>query len=87
MIQLNAVGRDALRPAGGVHALTDVTGYGLAGHASEMAEGSRLTVELEVERFPVIEGVRAPGRRALLHPREQVEPRVPRGPAPGRARR
>src|SRR5271157_1611484 len=40
MIELNAVGRDALRAAGGVHALTDVTGYGLAGHACEMIEGA-----------------------------------------------
>ena len=57
MIQLNAVGRDAVRSAGGVHALTDVTGYGLAGHASEMAEGAALTVELEVASFPLIQGV------------------------------
>ena len=57
MTQLNVVGRDALQAAGGAHALTDVTGYGLAGHASEMAEGSRLTVELDVANLPVIDGV------------------------------
>ncbi|MCA1684950.1 MAG: selenide, water dikinase SelD [Planctomycetia bacterium] len=57
MVQLNVIGRDALRAAGGAHALTDVTGYGLAGHASELAEGSGLTVEIEVARLPVIEGV------------------------------
>jgi selenide, water dikinase len=56
MIALNAVGRDALRAAGGVHALTDVTGYGLAGHAGEMAEGAGLTLEFEVANLPVIEG-------------------------------
>ena len=56
MIQLNSVGRDALRAAGGAYALTDVTGYGLAGHASEMAEGARLTVEIDTHRLPVIEG-------------------------------
>jgi selenide, water dikinase len=56
MIQLNVVGRDALRASGGAHALTDVTGYGLAGHASEMAEGSRLTVEIDVDKLPLIEG-------------------------------
>ena len=56
MIQLNAVGRDALRAAGGAHALTDVTGYGLAGHACEMAEGAGLTVEIDVAALPVIEG-------------------------------
>src|SRR4051812_8542710 len=37
MIQLNAIGRDAIRATPGVHAVTDVTGFGLAGHASEMA--------------------------------------------------
>jgi selenide,water dikinase len=56
MIQLNAVGRDALRASGGAHALTDVTGFGLAGHASEMANGSALTVEIEVARLPILEG-------------------------------
>jgi selenide,water dikinase len=56
MIQLNVVGRDALRAAGGVHALTDVTGYGLAGHAGEMAEGAGLTFEIDVASLPVIEG-------------------------------
>lgn len=55
MIQFNAVGRDALQAAGGAHALTDVTGYGLAGHASGMAEGARLTVALDVAHFPIIE--------------------------------
>lgn len=59
MTQLNVVGRDALRASGGVHGLTDVTGYGLAGHASEMAEGAGVTVEIDVDALPVIEGVRA----------------------------
>ena len=59
MIELNAVGRDALRAAGGVHALTDVTGYGLAGHALEMAEGAGLTFAIDVASLPVIEGAEA----------------------------
>lgn len=85
MTQLNVVGRDALRAAGGAHALTDVTGYGLAGHASEMAEGAGLTVELEVDRFPVIAGVEAiavpryftrasKSNRAFLEGRIRIEP-------------
>jgi len=56
MTQLNAVGRDAINASGGVHAVTDVTGYGLAGHASEMAEGAKLTVEIDVAALPIIEG-------------------------------
>ena len=59
MIQLNAVGRDALNEAGGagaVSAVTDVTGFGLAGHALEMAEGSNKTIEIDVSSLPLIEG-------------------------------
>jgi selenide,water dikinase len=56
MIQLNVIGRDAASAAGGVHAATDVTGFGLAGHAAEMAEGSGVTIEIEVAALPVIEG-------------------------------
>lgn len=64
MTQLNAVGRDALRASGGAHALTDVTGFGLAGHASEIADGSGLTVELDTRSLPII-----PGSEPLAIPR------------------
>jgi selenide,water dikinase len=57
MVELNAVGRDALRAAGGASALTDVTGYGLGGHAAEMADGAGLTFEIETASLPLIEGV------------------------------
>lgn len=56
MIELNAKGRDALRAAGGAHAVTDVTGFGLAGHAAEMADGSGLTIEIDLKSLPIIEG-------------------------------
>ena len=56
MIQLNAVGRNAWKISGGVHAVTDITGFGLAGHAAEMADGSGVTLEIEVSRLPVIDG-------------------------------
>ena len=59
MVELNAAGRDALRVAGGAHAVTDVTGYGLAGHAFEMAEGAHLTFELDVSSLPIIDGAEA----------------------------
>ena len=42
----------------GVHALTDVTGFGLAGHALELARGSGLSVEIAWPQVPVLEGVR-----------------------------
>jgi selenide,water dikinase len=59
MIRLNADGRDALLASGGAHALTDVTGYGLAGHALEMARGSNVTIELDLSALPIIEGTEA----------------------------
>src|SRR5207247_5682298 len=45
MIQLNDIGRDAMLEAG-AHAATDVTGFGLAGHAFEMPQGSGTTIVL-----------------------------------------
>ncbi len=41
----------------GVHACTDVTGFGLVGHGLEMAKASGVTLEIELERLPIIEGV------------------------------
>jgi len=55
--QLNTAGPD-LAALDGVHALTDVTGFGLAGHALEMARGSHLDVHLNWSQVPVFEGVR-----------------------------
>ena len=43
----------------GVHALTDVTGFGLAGHGLEMARGSGCTVHLDWSAVPLLPGVRA----------------------------
>jgi len=40
-----------------VHACTDITGFGLAGHASEMAVGSNVTIEIDAKTLPVIPGV------------------------------
>jgi selenide, water dikinase len=49
----------ALAELPGVHAITDVTGFGLAGHALELARGAGLAVTLEWSRVPVLEGVAA----------------------------
>jgi selenide,water dikinase len=50
----------------GVHAMTDVTGFGLAGHALELARGAQLQVQLEWSRVPVLEGVRALAAQGLV---------------------
>jgi selenide,water dikinase len=41
----------------GVHAITDVTGFGLAGHALEMARGARLRARIDWAAVPLIAGV------------------------------
>src|SRR5215510_9604374 len=55
--QLNTPGPD-LAALPGVHALTDVTGFGLAGHALEMARGARCDVQLDWSSVPLMAGVR-----------------------------
>jgi selenide, water dikinase len=55
--QLNTAGPDlAVLP--GVHALTDVTGFGLAGHVLEMARGARCNVSLDWPAVPLLDGAR-----------------------------
>jgi selenide,water dikinase len=43
-------------PAFSVHALTDVTGFGLIGHAREMALASKVSLRLFSDRIPILEG-------------------------------
>ncbi|NDV11766.1 selenide, water dikinase SelD [Crenobacter caeni] len=55
--QLNRVGSQlAARPD--VHALTDVTGFGLLGHLLEVCRGAKLGAEVEMSRVPVIREAR-----------------------------
>jgi selenide,water dikinase len=54
--QLNTPGTE-LGEMDGVHALTDVTGFGLLGHGLELARGSGLTARVEFARLPVLPGV------------------------------
>ena len=55
--KLNTAGPD-LAALDGVHALTDVTGFGLAGHALELARGAKATVAIDWQRVPLLPGVR-----------------------------
>ncbi|MBS0308585.1 MAG: selenide, water dikinase SelD [Proteobacteria bacterium] len=54
--KLNKPGR-ALSELAGVHALTDVTGFGLLGHTLELARGAGLTAKLDMARIPLLRGV------------------------------
>jgi selenide,water dikinase len=59
MTTLNAAARDAALELGDmVHAATDVTGFGLLGHARELLAASGLAGEIDVAAVPVIDGVR-----------------------------
>jgi selenide,water dikinase len=55
--QLNTPGPD-LAAIPGVHALTDITGFGLAGHALELARGAKCQVQIEWSAVPLLTGVR-----------------------------
>jgi selenide,water dikinase len=61
MVQLNDIGKDAMLEAE-AHAATDITGFGLAGHAYEMADGSQVTLALSLSQLPLL-----PGAERLAH--------------------
>lgn len=50
----------------GVHAMTDVTGFGLAGHALEIARGAGCTLAIDWSRVPLIDGVRELAERGFV---------------------
>ncbi len=58
MTALNARAADVLgRFAADVHACTDISGFGLIGHATEMAAASTVTLDIQSGDLPVLEGV------------------------------
>lgn len=61
MLALNRAAAEALMelPAGSVHACTDITGFGLIGHAQELAVASGVTVVIEAAAVPLLPGARA----------------------------
>ncbi|MCV2348742.1 selenide, water dikinase SelD [Paucibacter sp. Y2R2-4] len=63
--QLNTPGPD-LAALDGVHALTDVTGFGLAGHALELARGAVCNVHIDWVRVPLLPGVQALAAQGLV---------------------
>ena len=57
MTQLNGVAASAIRSAGiAVRACTDITGFGLVGHSTEMAIASGCTVVLQLDAIPFLPG-------------------------------
>ncbi len=55
MVQLNKAASEAAMEIG-ARAATDVTGFGLAGHAMEMADASGVTVRIELSKMPLLPG-------------------------------
>jgi selenide, water dikinase len=58
MTTLNRAASRLVAEHAGVHAMTDVTGFGLIGHGRELALGSGMRIEILVEQVPCIEGAR-----------------------------
>lgn len=73
MQALNRIG-ESLAQEPGVHAMTDVTGFGLLGHLLEMAEGAGVGARLHAERVPVLN-------------RSSLEAYVAQGAVPGGSNR
>src|SRR5512136_236079 len=53
---ITTLNRKAAEVAAGfeVHAATDITGFGLAGHCYEMVKGSQVTMEFSMDRIPIM---------------------------------
>ena len=71
-----------------IHAVTDITGFGLGGHALEMAEGSGVTLEIRTDDVPIMrealemyqKGMRTgvnPANRALIEESTHFEKSIP----------
>jgi selenide,water dikinase len=56
MRTLNRAAAEAMVTVPGVSACTDITGFGLAGHASEMAAASKVSLAIDARRLPVLDG-------------------------------
>ena len=56
MMKLNSIGEE-LGKIEGVHALTDVTGFGLLGHLSELCEGSGVDAIVYAQKIPLMDSI------------------------------
>ncbi len=65
MTQLNAAAASVMMKYP-VHAATDVTGFGLVGHAAEMARGSGVSIQLFSREVPLMDGALAMAREGIV---------------------
>ncbi len=66
MTTLNGVASSIATECRGVHGITDITGFGLMGHAREMALGSSVALEIDTARIPLLEGALEAVRRGAI---------------------
>jgi len=62
---LNRIGAELAKDAD-VHAITDITGFGLLGHLLEMARGSKLTLAIRVSDLPLLSQARSLAERGFV---------------------
>jgi selenide,water dikinase len=67
MVTLNQKASYAMREVV-THAATDVTGFGLMGHLVELAEGSRVGIEISASKIPVFNGARDLVKSGVVEP-------------------
>lgn len=65
MTRLNKEGRDAARDLS-VHAATDVTGFSIAGHSTEVASASGVSIVIDTASLPILSGALEYARFGLL---------------------
>jgi selenide,water dikinase len=71
MTRLNKDAAEALLEINGggaqaIHAVTDITGFGLLGHAKEMAAGSKVSLEIDHSKIPALPGALDAARGGFL---------------------
>lgn len=65
MVTLNKYALDALKDVK-ISSCTDVTGFGLLGHATEMAKGSEVSIEIYSDKVPIIKGAKEYAREGII---------------------
>lgn len=58
MTQLNRKAAELMLEVGGIHAVTDITGFGFLGHAGEMMEESYLEMTIHALQVPIFPGIK-----------------------------
>lgn len=58
MTQLNRKAAELMLEVGGIHAVTDITGFGFLGHAGEMMEESSLEMTIHALQVPIFPGIK-----------------------------